>query len=106
MYAYHPSHFSAADTFRLGAGDSIAVEFRWLDDDGEPLPLSSPGAELTVSVTNMAMLRWRPHGSDPFMGSFIGGALLQPGATAIRVELRLDGETALETPQLPVKVSP
>lgn len=106
IYAYHPSDFSAADTFRVSAGDSIAVEFRWLDAEGETMLVSNSGADLTVTVTNQAVLRWRPHATDPFRGSFIGGALLQPVATAMQVELTIRGETVLDTPQLPVKTSP
>ena len=95
----------AADTVRLQADDSIAVEFGWLNAAGSEVDLPA-SAELAVTTSNMGVARWVPHPSNESLGSFVTGDLLQPVSTAMQVVIEVEGDVMISTSLIPVKVSP
>lgn len=106
IYAWDPSSFTQSDTFRIAAGDSVPVEFRWVNSSGEAVTVPASTADLTVTMAHPGIARWRADASNPFRGSFIGAALLQALPTAMQIELTIRNNTVLETSYLAVKVSP
>ena len=95
---------TARDTFHLGIGDSVRVEFRFYDEADRRV--SGDGLTLFVLPGHFDRFHWTPDEDDEFAGSFVVSASPVGPSTVFLVLVARGPTILLNTGYLPVTLEP